>query len=173
MKMNEHWLVQVMDSAKVSPGFRERCENAALLALDIAKMRDEKQRVGFVALSFRAYLEGLGKIAGVSLAPILVWFGIPDLEAVPASAAAALAGLTRELDISAREAFALMRVSVAERLGVAPVPLLAARRRSGGPSVDPLEECERTLKQIESDYPAEVQGEITRMQSAIASRYER
>src|ERR1035438_4513779 len=105
MKRNEHWLMEVMESAKGSPGFRERCENAALLALDIAKMRDERERIGFVALPFQAYLEGLGKIAGVSLAPILVWFDISDLAAAPASAATTFAGLTRELGISAREAF--------------------------------------------------------------------
>ncbi len=171
MNGNHDWMTEVMDSAKVSPDFRERCERAALLALDIARLRDERERVGFVALPFRAYLEGLGKIAGVSLAPLLTWFGIEDLSAT--ATPGSLARLARELGLSAREAVVLLRVTTSERLGGAPILLLAARRRGGGPPANALDECDRALRQVESEYPPDVQAGIRHLESEVGQEYER
>lgn len=172
MTTSEQWLSEVMASAKVTPGFRQRCENAALLALDIAKMRAEKERVGFVALPFRDYVEGLGKLAGVPLAPILSWFGIADLGASSASVAVGFAGLASEVGITVREAYNMMRVTVAVQHDEAPALQMAARRLAGMVPRDPLEECEAVLREIEARYPGKIRAELNAIQSALNTRYE-
>jgi hypothetical protein len=65
-----------------------------------------------------------------------------------------------------------MRISLAERMDGAPVPLLVARRHTGRPPVNPLEDCERILRQLESTYSPDTQGEVRFLESAIAKEYE-
>src|SRR5215207_1162336 len=99
------WLAEVFDACKrsgtfslpdgeaerVSPELMRKYAEAARVAHSVALLRKEKQRVGFVPLSFADYVNGLVKVNNVELAPVLRWFGIDDVSRPEPSAGRAFA----------------------------------------------------------------------------------
>jgi hypothetical protein len=155
-----------------SPAFRRRCHEAAEIAFSVAKLRSERQRVGFVLLSFTDYVRGLAKVAGIHVDPVLAWFGIGDTPRQGPTAAKALARFARAIGIGLRETLAHTRIEFASQVGAAPIPLLVARRRSTEPRRHPLEECESILKQVEADYDVDSMRDLRRIESELREEYE-
>ena len=96
------WLLDPAAQAdQMSPEFAQRLEGAANVAFGTRKVRKEQQRIGFGALSFCRYVEGLAELSSVSLEPILAWLGLctEDLQVPNARTARALARLAREMGL--------------------------------------------------------------------------
>ncbi len=160
------------ESEQVAAAFRQRCHDAADVALTMAKLRKERQRVGFVPLSFADYVQGLVRVAGVSLSSLLAWLGIADVSQTDAGSARALARLAREIGLNLREALAHARIGFAGRIDPAPIPVLVAHRRGGTTARNPLDECEAVLRELESEYDAEALSELRRIESEVCAAFE-
>ncbi len=169
-------LHQFPDSAPpsfdVSPAFRVRCRDAALAPLALARLREERSRVGFVPLSMADYIEGIAKARGVSLTALLDSHGIAALGPPDAHSAPAFAGLARNLGMSFREALAHIRIGLAEAFEAPPAAILMARARSApGRRLFPLDQCEAALEHIEASYTPAQSAELRRVESALRAAY--
>jgi hypothetical protein len=160
------------ESERISEDFRHRCHEAAEVALTIARLRKERQRVGFMPLSLADYIQGLAKVAGISLSYVLKWLDISDLSQPKPDSARAFARLAQELGLSLREILIHVRISFAGGLDFAPIPVLIAHRRSVDTRRSQLEECESVLGQLESEYDAKFLSDLRHIESEIRAAYE-
>ena len=151
------WLQDALQTSRVPTEFRQRCEEAAMLAFDIARMRAEKERLRFAFVPISEWVRGLAEMASVSLEPVLSWLGIPNLDEATAGSAGPLARLAREIGFGSREIRDLLRLSFAVASGYASVPLLA--RRVDAPSSE-LDACEAALDEIEPRYTDDLRSEL-------------
>lgn len=177
------WLTQALEEARdyalfnepedgtVNTQFQTRCREAAAVALNLAQLRRERERIGFVPLSLNAYIQGLVKITNVSLTPILKWLGLEELTQIGSSSALGLARLSHGLGIQLREALIHLRIGFAEQIDGAPMPLLIARHRSETGGRSSLEECESVLSKVESGYDLYRLKELRRAEFEFRSRY--
>ncbi len=180
-----NWLVQALEMAgdatrlcdlhaepkEVSAAFRKKCRRAAEVALTFARLRKERERVKFVPLSLAGYVQGLAKVAGLSLGPVLEWAGIADLSRPGPRSANAFARLAHRLGLGLRETLAYVRITFAEQLDSAPIPVLVAHRRSGATPRSQLEECEEVLDSLESEYDPKQVALLQRVEAEILAAY--
>lgn len=179
------WLAEVLDACRrsgtfslsdgeaerVSPELLSRYTEAARVAHSVALLRKERQRVGFVPLSFVDYVNGLMKVNNVALAPVLRWFGIGDMARPEPSTARAFARLADALGMNLREALAHVRIGFAALIDSAPIPLLVARHRSAGSRWSQMEECEAVLSEIEADYEIQSLRQLRRTEFEIRAAF--
>lgn len=159
-----------IEFSRPSEAFKARCRTAANVALSIAKLRNERRRIGFVPMSLAEYIQGLIKVTGVQIDTVLSRFGIDDVTRVTSGSARNLARLAQELNISLREILIHVRIGFLEKIDSAPVPLLLARHRSTGPR-NQLEECEAILGSAEAEYDGELLNELRRTEFEIRAAY--
>ena len=167
----DYALFNESEEGTADPQFQNRCREAAAVALSLAQLRRERERVGFVPLSLNAYIQGLVKMTNVSLTPIMQWLGLEELTQIGSSSALGLARLAQGLGIQLREALIHLRIGFAEQLDGAPMPLLIARHRSTTGSRTSLEECESVLTRVESGYDLDSLKELRRAEFEFRSRY--
>jgi hypothetical protein len=151
--------------------FKRRCREGANLALSLSSLRKERERVGFVPLGLAAYLQGLSKVADVSVGPILSWIGIDDLSRLSSASSVSLARLARAIGIELRQALIHLRIGFAEQIDGAPMALLVARQRSTSLTRNSLEECEAVLGELELDYDLESVNLLRRAEFEFRSAY--
>jgi hypothetical protein len=170
------WFIEVLRATLPEPSaeevFQGRCDEAVAAAYSIARLKRERQRVGFVPLPLTEYIHGLVKLAGVSLGPVFSTLGVNDLSAAESGSARGAARLAREIGMSLREALTHLRIGLAAQAGAAPVPLLVARHRSTGGRRTPLEECEEVLEQIEVGYDLDGLRRLRNLESEVGAIYE-
>lgn len=159
-----------IEFSKPSEAFKARCRAAAAVTLSIAKLRNERRRIGFVPMSLAEYLQGLIKVTGVEIDAVLARFGIDDLASVTSESARNLARFAQELNISLRETLIHVRLGFLEKIDSAPVPLLLARHRSSGPRSQ-LDECEAILGSAEAEYDGQLLNELRRTEFEIRAAY--
>lgn len=155
----------------VSAAFHERCQEAADLALSLIKLRQERQRVGFVPLSFADYVQGLVRVANVRLSAVLQWLRIDDLSRPTPDCAKAFVKLAKEIDLGLRETLIHIRIGFAILQDSAPVPLLVARHRSPTSRGDELEQCEAVLGKLEAKYELDDLRELRRTEFEIRAAF--
>jgi hypothetical protein len=157
----------------ISPALSEKYREAAGVALSLAKLRKEKERVGFVPLPLADYIQGLVKVANISLPRILKWVGLDDISRPSAGSARAFARLTQEIGINLREALIHIRIAYASQVDSPPILLLMARQRSAGGTGTggTLEECEAVLGAVESEYELDSLRELRRTEFEIRAAY--
>lgn len=179
------WLAEVLDACRrsgtfslsdgeadqVSPELMGRYASAARVAYSVALLRKERQRVGFVPLSFADYVNGLMKVNNVALAPVLRWFGIDDMARPEPATARAFARLADALGMNLREALAHIRIGFAALIDSAPIPLLVARHRFAGSRVTQMEECESVLSEIEADYEIQSLRQLRRTEFEMRAAF--
>ena len=153
-----------------SEAFKQRCRTAASVALSVAKLRNERQRIGFVPISLAEYIQGLIKVTGVRIDAVLARFGIDDITRLSTDSVRNLARLAQELNISLREVLIHVRIGFLEKVDSAPVPLLLARHRSAGLRSQ-LDECEAVLGTAEAEYDGELLNELRRTEFEIRAAY--
>jgi len=158
--------------AEGSPAFRRRCRDAALAALALARLRDERQRIGFVPLSLCDYIEGVAKSAGAPLDRLLAGLDISDLPRLDVESARALGRLAHAIGISLREALLHLRIQLAAAFETPEAALFTARARSGpGRRGAVLSDYDTVLERIEARYdPAQTQ-QLREMQAAMRAAY--
>jgi hypothetical protein len=144
---------------------------AADVALSFARLRKERDSIGFVPLSIVDYVQGLIKVTNAPLTPILTWLGITDLAELGPRSARAFAKLTQGVGISLREALVHLRIGLAEQIDSVPMPLVVARQRSSGAFRNQLEECEAALSEIESEYDLDCLRELSGAEFEIRAAY--
>lgn len=154
------------------PEFGQRCQEAAQVALDIIRLRRERERIGFVPLSLDEYIQGLAKVAGVRLGAVLRWLKIDNLSRPAPAAARACARFAHEIGVGVREALVHVRIGYAAHLSQGTAPLLLARYRGPGGRRGQVEECEVALGQIESEYGLNDLRELHEIESEIRAAYE-
>jgi hypothetical protein len=160
------------EAETTSPPFQSRCQEASEVALILAKLSKERQRIGFVPLSFADYIHGLVKVANVRLALVFKRLKINDLSRPSPNDAKAFARLAQQLGVSLREVLIHIRIGFAARIDSAPVPLLLARHRSFAARRGQLEECEVVLGQLESQYDLDNLRELRRTELEVRAAYE-
>lgn len=163
------WLIEALGTTHTTQSFRERMKAAGNTAYAMARMRVEKEKVGFVPLPLMEYLKGLASLAGVALEPVLTAAGI-DGPASPVPKTAGLFGkLAHSLGMHLEELTIHLRIAVAEEAAGAPLPMLAAQR--GGKLASHPKDCARVLDQIESRWPPELRTELAAIREAAVSGY--
>jgi hypothetical protein len=168
---SESALLDLSDQEPAPPELLNRYRTAADVALNLAHLHKERDRIGFVPLSIADYVNGLVKVTNVSLGPILSWLGVGDLAELGPRSARAFAKLTRVLGINVREALIHLRIGLAEQVDSAPMPLLVARQRSSGTFRNHLEECEAVLSDIESEYDLDCLRELRAAEFEVRAAY--
>jgi hypothetical protein len=164
------WLEQVLVKGETSLEFRRRCEDAALVALSIVKLRRERERLGFVPLPFAEYLTGLAKLASVALDPVLAFY---DLAALPQwEQLASWARIARDLGFPGNQAGALLKIWRVEESDMAPFPMMVAARKRACAAAEPLAECEQTLEAIGHSALPDLLREFRMVDDAVRHAYE-
>lgn len=163
------WMVKMITETCGTQAVRTRMREAGAVAFALARMRSEKQNIGFVPLPFGEYLQGLAKLAGVAMDPVLRWAAIRDFTVFEAKEATGLGRLARTLGFAIEELFLSLRISVAEHAGGAPLPMLAAHRGASGAVT--ISQCDRALHQLESSWPNELKTEADAFIEAAAMGY--
>lgn len=163
------WLVEALEAVHTTNAVRERMLQAGSVAFAMARLRAERQRVGFVPLPFGEYLAGLAKIAGVAVTSVFDWAGIHDPMRPNAEAAARIGRLAHGLGFHLEELLLHLRVGVAERVAGAPLPMLAAHRGSAAATLP--RECDLVLRQLETGWPAELRKEMDAIAEAATTGY--
>lgn len=162
-----------LEAERVSPAFRQRCQEAGELAFILAKLRNERQRIGFVPLSLASYMKELGRVAGVALDPVLAWLGVPDFTLTGGVSAKALTRLAKAIGLTCRETLVLLRISFAEWMNCEHT-LFAYCRSNGKPNggSGKLEECEARLGGVERRFDPETRRKLGELESAVLREYE-
>ena len=158
------WLRGVLEESRAPDELLRRCEQAALSALYAIRMKRQREKFGFVPLGFMGFVQGLAKLAGVPLAPLLASYDIADWNSGPDLRGRAR--LVLDLGFAKREAAALLGVEAVEALGWAPFPLMVAARSTGSAAGDPLSDCEQTLAEIVSASP-ELRHQLAQIDLAL------
>ncbi|MGA2185905.1 MAG: hypothetical protein ABSH47_23035 [Bryobacteraceae bacterium] len=166
------WLTEALDGSVVSNQFFRRCREAADAALALALLTAEREKIGFVPLSFADYLKGVARVLGVHLDPVLAWARIADASRVDSATVSGFARLWRELGFSARETLAQLKTSFAERVEGVPLALLAAQRRTGGMHHSALDECESVVGQLEGQWDGGTMSELRQMEAQVRVAFE-
>lgn len=161
---------EAVDAEPPDEAFMQRCRVSVQAALIISKLREERQRIGFVPLPLADYLQGLAKVANTSMAPLLEWLGIANLSGLDASAGA-LIRLARDIGCSLRETLAYARITLAGLSNSVPVAVLVARHRSAALKHNQLEACEYALTQIESEYDDETFRRMRQVEVQVRTVY--
>jgi hypothetical protein len=160
-----------LDTQQMSGPFLARCESAAGTALAVTKLRRERQRIGFVPLSFTEYIEGLARVAKVSVSRISDWLGIVSFSELNSSSSPSVARLAKEIGMTLRELLVHVRIGFAAEFDSSPMALLVARRRRHGDSRSELDHCEDVLLDIESSYAPERKMKLDEIKSNLQSLY--
>ena len=129
------------------PEFTARCAEAVQVAVALAKLSTERQRIGFVPLPIRDYLESLAQGAQVALEPVLRWAGIADLSGFRLQLAHGWARMAQGIGIGLSEAVQHFRISFAESRGENAFAALLARAGFPREQTDPVAEAERAFQQ--------------------------
>jgi len=163
------WLRLALESSRASPEFMARCQEAAMVALAIAKMRRERSRARrFVDLSLESYMGGVARLSGADLMAVLNWLKVPGLGNLGLETVRGAMRLCKEIGMSLREVLAHVRIGFAEAQGFGPFSLVVARRGSGDRG---LEYCEAALVEVETEYPIATIQQIRSLEDAIHSAY--
>ncbi len=160
------------DQPAISEEFQARSREAAEIAYTLNKLRSERERIGFVPMSIGDYVEGIAKVANLSLSPTLSWLGISDIRHPDPQSATGFARLGLELGLSLSEILTHIRVAVAGFAGSSSIPLLMARRRSGASGRDDLQECISVLEEIEAKYDQSTLKDLRMIETEIRAVYE-
>lgn len=165
------WLLEVIaeSTANESEDVRERMRNAGRLALSLARLRAEKERVGFLPLPFGRYVAGLAAMVGLSLEPILGWASLDDVSSLRAQDGPGIGRLASALGFRVDELLLSIRVAVAEQAAGGPLPILAVHRGASGRVTE--RDCARALQQIELDWPADVRAQADALVSGAESAF--
>jgi len=115
-----------------APAFAARCREAAETGLYLLKLQQEQVRVGPRLLPLLPYLEGLARLARVSLAPVLARFEIDARETVDSKAASRMGLLCKAIGIDLEQAIVHVRLAVAEAAGHRMEPCTVLARQSAG-----------------------------------------
>jgi hypothetical protein len=176
------WLISALRSYHGSGGkvsavdgqlddaFRERCRMAALLALDIAKMRAGRKDEDHRPEPLFDYVRTLAEKTGADFQRLLVGFGIihPDRLAEPTIEA--FARLSARLGLELNEAIFRLRQQFTRFLGLETVEHTCGLGRGGG-NQDPWKHCEAALNEAEACYSREHQVSLDRAVRAMKRAY--
>lgn len=157
----------------VSEQFRARAREAAEIAYTLSKLRSERKKIGFVAMSIGAYVQGIAKVANLSLSPTLRWLGISNLCHPDPQSARGFARLGLELGLSLSELLTHIRVAIAGLVGDFPITLLIARRRrAGAMGRTDLQACISVLEEIEAKYDQSTLQNLRLIEAEIRAVYQ-
>jgi hypothetical protein len=156
----------------VSAGFRARAREEAEIAFTLHRLRAESEKIGFVALSIGDYIQGIAKVANLSLPPVLNWLGIPDLRQPRPDSARGFARLGLEIGFSLAQILTHVRIALAGAAGSPMIPLLMARRRAGTPNRNDLQECLAVLEEVETQYDPAMLTDLRRIEAEIRAAYD-
>jgi len=163
------WLRSALELSRASPEFDARLDEAAVVALAIAKMRQQRDRtLRFVDLSLAEYVNGIAALSRADLPAVLRWLKVSDLGRLTLENVRGVVQLCQELGMSLREAIAHMRIGYAEGQEFRPFSLVVAQR---GPGDRGLEYCEAALAEVETGYPSGVLQELRTLEDAVYSAY--
>jgi hypothetical protein len=148
-----------------SDPFRERCRMAALLALDLARMRAGRKKEITLPDALLNYFRELAKRVGANWQRITAGCGINQAEPMDA-----LVGLAVRIGMGIEEAEIRLRSQLAisysrERLEEA---FALGRRQSDG---DPWEDCEAVLATLESKYDRNQRVKLNRAMRVLRQAY--
>ena len=153
----------------VSDKFRGRARE---IAETLNKLRVEREKIGFVPISIGDYIQGIAKVANLSLSSTLNWLGISDICRPDPQSAGGFARLGLETGLSFSEILTHIRVAFAGFAGSSPIPLLMARCRSGASGRNDLQECISVLEEIEAKYDQSILQDLRLIEAEIRAVYQ-
>lgn len=174
-EMNNENIVGLKEAFEVletPEALQQDCQDAAArgwhMREPLRKLRDARRETGFLAVSFKEYLEVLSSKAGIDLAPIFRSLRIDSLTTAEAGWQAAR--LAEGIGLPPRELLAQLGIGVAEHFGVPLSTVALCRTRNGGPRLDVLGACETVLADLLRN--PEVADTLRAVQDGAAARYD-
>jgi hypothetical protein len=181
----EEWLNEILRSLKTygtgqipSADFNRRCVAAVTGALDVARMREHRQRLANTPGSLAEHFQALARLAEVKSDSVFKILGIARADEPDITSARGMAQLSRHLGLSQTEAILRLRCGYAQLNGVrlptewqgAPLP---ARGRQGIVSTFNIDAASKTLRRVEADYEPKRRAELNAAVNVFAEVYER
>jgi hypothetical protein len=160
------------DSGTPTDAFVVRCQQASKIALSLAKLRAQHERVGFIPLSPSDYVRGLARLASVALPPVFEWAGIDGSGCSDTAWASGFCRLARTIGIGLRQVLLHIRIGIAEQLEGAPVAVLLAHSRAEPTLGSQLELCEAVLQELERQYSQRDLANLRRMEAEAVRVYQ-
>ena len=122
------WLDRALAAGEIDEDqkFRQECERAALAGLDMVKLREQKEGIGFRPIPFDRYLEWLAEATSVALEGLFGYYGVGGMDL-----RSSLRGAVRfahDLGLSHGEAALAVKYCVAEEVGIVPIGVAALAR---------------------------------------------
>ncbi len=161
-----------MKFERTSERFRQRCSEAADIALTISKIRKESVRIGFSPISLAQYVQGIADALNLSLKPVLKWIGVKDISYTTVETAGEIARFAKKIGFSLRETLAHIRIGFLEQVGYDPNSLLAENRDTSGKQRDQLEICERMIKELEGESGFKEINSLREITSEVRSEFD-
>ena len=156
---------------RASPDFEKRCEDAALLAFSIEKLRRARELRSFFPIEIAQYFQRLAQYADVRLNSVLEWAGIRDLRPA-AEEISGIARLMQTVGFSLEEAIIFLRVSVGAENGRTFLPSRVAFHGEDGPSDEIAGTC-LALDEMEADYSPALKKELDDLLALLRAEYSR
>jgi hypothetical protein len=158
-------------AASASEEFVQKCTAAARTTADLARLRQARERLGFVPLPVLGYLERLTKKAGVTLAPILAWAGIDPAVPQELSFARGWARLASTIGVSLREALLRLRLSYTEAMAPETRPALVRQRATQRPHRTRLEQYGQLLDGMVSHLTDDTLAQLESAEAQVRKMY--
>lgn len=153
--------------------FAKRCAEAATLALNLTKLREERYRVGFVPLPATEYIQRLVEMVDIPDSPLFSYLSEEGASITTPRRAFAFGQVAQRIGMSLREALIHIRIGFSAHMGSSAVPILLARARSAGSTDSPIERCEALLREIESEYDISTLRQLRALELELSMSYDR
>jgi hypothetical protein len=173
---NEHlpdWMARLISGLPApKEDFGRRCRFAARRAYVVSSLKCAAAKVGFLALGFDRYLEGLFALVGTLPANSAEILGVPDKQSWDASGITVRARIGKLLEVQRENLGNMLRIGLAEHLQGAPLLMSVAYR--GNPfDVEPSpKELPHILSALESSYTEDHRELLAHIHTALHSVYD-
>jgi hypothetical protein len=161
------WLQERLNAAGASADFLERCRNAALVAYDKRRLRDQQGKQSRpLRISFYDHLVMLAKPIELSLEVFARRLRIPDITHLAPESDQVLKKVGLDIGLSFAEVSLLLRTSLSVEAGHPSLPPPPMFRRTDEKPKTPMEEWEASLTQVEQGYAPALRERLRAIETA-------
>lgn len=150
---------------------RQKCIETADMAMAIASMQAEREKIGFRLLPLTDYLKQLALAADAPLTMALSRFGLRDLSHLGMDTMRSFSLLAREIGQSLEETLLQVHIEFAGLNGGGLIPATSKRRAPGVLVDNPVEQTRQWLENVEAAYTAKQWKEINHLTEEVRAAY--
>jgi len=162
------WLDSLLMKAQTRDGFQQRCEDAALGGMALARMRRERREIDSLPLALGAYVEGLALKSGMELSALRRHYRVEAK--FSESAGNGWLRIARDLGISANEAVTRLQIGLAESFGL--LPAMDGVRARGSKKKQSVEGMQQWFAECHGSLPLEFRQAAAKVEAMAKEVYQ-